>query len=131
MACQINAILQVLQRVETKEEPAAADKQCRSLAQSMQIVDEQDGPLTKRDYEITMVPVGDSLVGKCTDFLGRPLGSSMQAGQGPRLPLFNEQVAVEDREQILEAMLTGVKVRTCILHPAKWVVTPAFSCDWR
>ena len=81
----------------------------------MQIVDEQDGPLTKRDYDITMVPVGENLVGKCTDFLGRPLGSSTQAGQGPRLPLFNEQVAVEDREQIHEAMLTGVKVRTCIL----------------
>lgn len=76
----------------------------------MQLVDESEGPSTKREYDITLVPVGEGLAGQCTDFLGRPAGSYLQVGTSAQLPLFNQQVPVEDREQISESLLTGVKV---------------------
>lgn len=77
----------------------------------VQIVDESKGPSTKRDYDIATVPVGSRLTGQSTDFLGRTAGSTAQLGSDAVLPIFNQQVSVDDREQIAESLLTGVKVR--------------------
>ena len=75
-----------------------------------QVVDEQQGPTTKREYDIAVVPVGDALVGKVVDFLGRPAGSAQQLGTSAFAPLFAEQPNMESREQIAQALITGVKV---------------------
>lgn len=56
------------------------------------------------------VPVGDELTGKIVDFLGRPPGSQTQLGPSASAPLFAEQPDMESREQIAEALVTGVKV---------------------
>lgn len=77
----------------------------------MQIVDEKDGPTTKREYDIATIPVGEGLVGSVVDFLGRRIGSNTQVGTSAELPLFNQQPTMDDREQICEPLLTGVKVR--------------------
>ena len=75
-----------------------------------QVVDEQQGPTTKREYDIAVVPVGDALIGKVVDFLGRPAGSAQQLGTSAFAPLFAEQPDMESREQIAQALVTGVKV---------------------
>ncbi|GAB4817334.1 hypothetical protein N2152v2_004380 [Parachlorella kessleri] len=39
----------------------------------LQVVDDTEGPTTKRDYAQALVPVGEELVGKVVDYIGRPL----------------------------------------------------------
>ena len=80
------------------------------LSWDKQVVDEQQGPTTKREYDIATVPVGDGLIGRVVDFLGRPPGSAGQLGTTAFAPLFGEQPNMESREQINEALVTGVKV---------------------
>ena len=46
----------------------------------LQVVDEVDGPSTKKEYEAAMVPVGDGLNGQVVDFLGRPIGNDGKPG---------------------------------------------------
>ena len=74
------------------------------------MVDDDKGPSTKREYEIARVPAGEALAGKVVDFLGRAPGSQVQLGTSVMVPLFGEQPDMEAREQIAEALLTGVKV---------------------
>ena len=77
---------------------------------ALQVVDEQQGPTTKREYDVAKVPVGDELAGKVVDFLGRAPGTQVQLGTSAFAPLFGEQPDMESREQIAEALVTGVKV---------------------
>jgi flagellar biosynthesis/type III secretory pathway ATPase len=79
----------------------------------MQVVDDDKGPSTKREYETARVPAGEAVTGKVIDFLGRPPGSQVQLGTNVMVPLLGEQPDMESREQIAESLLTGVKVR----HP--------------
>lgn len=78
---------------------------------SAQVVDDDKGPSTKREYEIARVPAEDALTGKVVDFLGRAPGSQVQLGTDVMVPMFGEQPDMESREQINEGLLTGVKVR--------------------
>ncbi len=81
---------------------------------NLQVVDDDKGPSTKREYEIARVPAGEALAGKVVDFLGRSPGSQVQLGTSTMVPLFGEQPDMEAREQIAEALLTGVKVGTAM-----------------
>lgn len=76
----------------------------------MQLVDDAEGPKTKREYELARVPVGDALAGQVVDFMGRTHGSQYQLGLDRQLPLLNDQLEMGSREQINEPLLTGVKV---------------------
>ena len=76
----------------------------------MQVIDKEAGPTTKKEYDVSMVPVGEALTGVCTDFLGRLDSESQQLGNDEQLPLFNEQAPMDDREQIQEPLFTGLKV---------------------
>ena len=89
---------------------------CKSYI-NQQVVDDDKGPSTKREYEIARVPAGEALAGKVVDFLGRAPGSQVQLGTSVMVPLFGEQPDMEAREQIAEALLTGVKVSTATLSP--------------
>lgn len=80
-----------------------------------QVVDDDKGPSTKREYEVARVPTGDALTGKVVDFLGRAPGSQVQLGTDVMVPLFAEQPDMESREQIAEPLVTGVKVEN-FLH---------------
>ena len=90
----------------------------------LQVVDETEGPSTKREYQLTSVPVGRGLIGHVVDFLGRPLSidssstsstvvqensPSIPLGTDAYLPLLNAQPDMESREQIAEPLVTGVK----------------------
>jgi F-type H+-transporting ATPase subunit alpha len=87
----------------------------------LQVVDESAGPSTKKEYHLTTVPVGEALRGQVVDYLGRPLSpdgklhngtpqaNTHQLGTESRLPLINRQPDMESREQITEALVTGVK----------------------
>lgn len=86
------------------------------LPDVLQVVDETRGPTTKRNYAIFKVPSGDELQGAAVDFVGRPLDGAAPARQdqlGPSAltPLFNREIPMDGREQIAEALVTGVKVR--------------------
>ena len=76
----------------------------------LQLVDEAVGPSTKREYELTRVPVGPALCGQVVNFLGCPLGSEVPLGMDVQLPLLNESLDMKSREQINSALFTGVKV---------------------
>lgn len=39
----------------------------------MQVVDDSQGPVTRKDYELVLAPAGDDLFGRVVDFLGRPV----------------------------------------------------------
>lgn len=82
----------------------------------LQVVDESEGPSTKREYEPTLVPVGDALRGCIVDFLGRrvnpdgtPAADQEPVGTNRKLPLLNDQPDMESREQINEPLITRVK----------------------
>ena len=80
----------------------------------LQVVDEVDGPSTKKEYEAAMAPVGDELKGQVVDFLGRPVGidgkpSDQSIGIDKMAPLFGTPPCMEDREPIDSPLLTGVK----------------------
>lgn len=64
----------------------------------------------KRDFRQAEVAVGDSLFGQCTNFLGQHNSGESSSSSGQSLPLLNQQVPVDDREQILEALPLGIKV---------------------
>jgi hypothetical protein len=86
-------------------------------AGARQVVDEQQGPRTRKEYTIARVPVGDGLTGQVVDFLLRPAcGSPGAGGSGAGLgapataPLLGVAPDMDAREQICEALVTGVKV---------------------
>ena len=76
----------------------------------VQLVDEAVGPSTKREYEVTRVPVGSALCGQVVNFLGCPSGSEVPLGMDAQLPLLNDSLDMKSREQINSALFTGVKV---------------------
>jgi len=76
----------------------------------VQVVDDAEGPSTKREYEVARVPVGAALCGQVVDFLGCPHGSQYQLGTDAQLPLLNDQLDMKSREQINSASFTGIKV---------------------
>lgn len=92
--------------------------ECKILG-VIQLVDESAGPVTKKDFELWRAPTGDTMFGHVVDYLGRPVsvtgvsaalaGESAPLGQERTKPLINQQVAMKNREQITESMLTGVK----------------------
>ena len=106
----------------------------------LQVVDENLGPTTKRDFEIALVPAGDALIGQLVDFLGRAPGTQQQLGTDERMPMFALQPGLQDREPISEPLVTGIKVpyircaaivqhmphRVCRLVPA--LCLHAFVC---
>lgn len=99
----------------------------------LQIIDDEEGPKTKRDYRLFQVPVGNSLKGRVIDYLCRPLdtssGASVSSGSFDErdsddrvttaksvpvrteatLPLVNKQPDMENRQQIHESLFTGVR----------------------
>ncbi|KFM26709.1 ATP synthase subunit alpha [Auxenochlorella protothecoides] len=87
---------------------------CR-LRAILQVVDDAVGATTKRDYVVD-VPVGKCLEGRTwsPDQLLDWRGQSGQAAAlpsitpGPRAPLLAAQIPMADREQIAEALYTGV-----------------------
>lgn len=100
-----------------------------SMLGCLQVIDEAKGPITKKDYELWQAPTGDSLFGAVVNFLGRPLtlpgltdvlppphldsiGEVLPLGMDRHKPLINQQVAMKNREQISECVLTGDCVTT-------------------
>lgn len=75
-----------------------------------QVEDDAEGPTTKREYEVARVPVGVALNGQSVNFLGCPQGSQFQIGMDAQLPLLNDQLDMQSREQINIPLFTGVKV---------------------
>ncbi len=77
---------------------------------AVQVVDDAEGPSTKREFEVARVPVGAALCGQVVDFLGCPHGSQYQLGTDAQLPLLNDQLDMKSREQINSSSFTGIKV---------------------
>ncbi|KAA6423081.1 MAG: F0F1 ATP synthase subunit alpha [Trebouxia sp. A1-2] len=92
-----------------RQNVSAGDRvECR-LKGILQVVDDAEGPSTKREYEVARVPVGAALCGQVVDFLGCPHGSQYQLGMDAQLPLLNDQLDMKSREQINSASFTGIK----------------------
>ena len=98
------------------------------------MVDEQQGPRTRKEYTIAHVPVGAGGAGQVVDFLIRPLDAQLNvvSPSAPSLraataPLLGTAPDMDAREQICEALTTGVKVRRpAALLPASSL--PSLRC---
>lgn len=80
----------------------------------LQVLDDEKGPITKKEYECFQSPTGESMFGHVVDHLGRPAGPSRskgvaRLGMEKTKPLINQQVAMKNREPITESLFTGVK----------------------
>jgi len=84
----------------------------------LQVIDEAKGPITKKEYEAFEAPAGEGVFGHVVDFVGveQALGGDGDSNAGGRVlgmdktrPLINTQIGMKDREQISEALVTGVK----------------------
>ena len=79
----------------------------------LQVADEDQGPLTKREYKLAAVPVGEELLGKVVNFKGYPVVGDVEdkspVGTSVMYPLLNCPPNMEDRESIDSPLITGVK----------------------
>jgi len=83
----------------------------------LQVVDEVQGPVTKKEFELFESPAGADVFGSVLDFLGMskiPGAAEVSQGacrpnMGKPVPLLNQQVTMMNREQVTEPLLTGVK----------------------
>ena len=82
-----------------------------------QVVDEQQGPRTRKEYTIAHVPVGAGSAGQVVDFLIRPLDAQLNVAppsaaslRAATAPLLGTAPDMDAREQICEALTTGIKV---------------------
>ena len=89
-----------------------------------QVVDEQQGPRTRKEYTIAHVPVGAGGAGQVVDFLIRPLDAQLNVAslgaasmRGATAPLLGVAPDMDAREQICEPLTTGVKVTAETLDP--------------
>eukprot|EP00798_Chlamydomonas_sp_ICE-L_P012133 gene12133-15243_t len=83
----------------------------------IQVMDD-NGPVTRKDYEMSQAPVGNSMFGRASNFLGADLlnpTSAVPSTSGPpsgfekTYPLLKEQVNMKNRDQVAEGLFTGVK----------------------
>ena len=82
----------------------------------MQVADADEGPKTKRTYNVARIPDGSTLVGQLTDHMGRPFGAPSQPDSLVQWPLFRPQSDIQSQEDVHESLYTGVKVSVIMLH---------------
>uniref|UniRef100_A0A7S1X862 H(+)-transporting two-sector ATPase n=1 Tax=Tetraselmis chuii TaxID=63592 RepID=A0A7S1X862_9CHLO len=81
--------------------------QC-SIQGILQVIDDEEGVVTKRKFETAQIPV-DDVAGQIVNFIGRVKGSSGgQEDKGQKIPLLHKSPNMEDRGQINESLFTGV-----------------------
>ena len=115
----------------TKPHPGAQTAGCTAAkkgACAAQVVDEQQGPRTRKEYTIAHVPVGAGGAGQVVDFLIRPLDAQLNVVspsaaslRAATAPLLGTAPDMDAREQICEPLTTGVKVR----RPAAALLVPS------
>jgi F-type H+-transporting ATPase subunit alpha len=68
------------------------------------------GAEVKRTHRVMDVPVGDGLLGRVIDPLGRPLDTGGPVSTGKRLPIERPAPAIMDRAPVIVPLQTGLKV---------------------
>jgi F-type H+-transporting ATPase subunit alpha len=68
------------------------------------------GMQVERTQRVLDIPVGDALLGRVVDGLGRPLDASGPLRTAARLPVERPAPAIMDREPVTVPLLTGIKV---------------------
>jgi F-type H+-transporting ATPase subunit alpha len=68
------------------------------------------GEQVERTGRVMDVPVGDGLIGRVVDPLGRPLDGKGQVSFSTRLPIEREATHIMDRAPVTEPLQTGIKV---------------------
>ncbi|MEK7764989.1 MAG: F0F1 ATP synthase subunit alpha, partial [bacterium] len=69
----------------------------------------QEGDQVKRTGRIIQVPVGDALVGRVVDALGRPLDGKGPVAAKDHLPIESRAPGVVERQPVKEPLQTGLK----------------------
>ncbi len=69
-----------------------------------------EGETVKRTGRILDVPVGDALIGRVVDALGRPIDGLGPIETTKRRPVENEAPGVMDRKSVHQSLATGLKV---------------------
>lgn len=69
-----------------------------------------EGESVRRTGRILDVPVGDALIGRVVDALGRPIDGLGPLNTDKRRPVENEAPGVMDRKSVHQSLATGLKV---------------------
>ena len=69
-----------------------------------------EGETVKRTGRILDVPVGDALIGRVVDALGRPIDGLGPIDTNKRRPVENEAPGIMDRKSVHQSLATGLKV---------------------
>ena len=69
----------------------------------------EEGDTVRRTGELLQVPVGDALLGRIVDPLGRPLDGKGEINTEETRPAESEAPGVVRRQEVAEPMMTGVK----------------------
>ena len=72
--------------------------------------DIQEGDLVKRTKKVLSVPVGEALLGRVVNPLGKPLDGKGSIDARESLPIERPAPAVLDRESVDTSLATGIKV---------------------
>ncbi|KAK9792239.1 hypothetical protein WJX73_003401 [Symbiochloris irregularis] len=75
----------------------------------LQVADADEGPKTKRSYNVARVPDGNALAGAVVDWQGRAMGTDSTPPQTSDWPLISPQMDIAQQEDVHEALYTGVK----------------------
>jgi len=70
----------------------------------------REGDTVRRTERVVEVPVGESLVGRVVDPLGRPLDGKGDIDATERLPVERKAPGIIERQPVAEALQTGLKI---------------------
>ncbi|MFA4981684.1 MAG: F0F1 ATP synthase subunit alpha [Candidatus Omnitrophota bacterium] len=69
----------------------------------------KEGDIVKRTYKVADIPVGDSLVGRVVNSLGKPIDGKGSVESHRRRPLEAHAPSVIERQPVKEPLQTGIK----------------------
>jgi len=109
-----------LEKVMTNELIQVADREITGIAMNLEehnvgailfqgAEEVQEGDLVRRTQKIISIPVGDQLVGRVVDPLGRPLDDKDPIETKKTLPIERIAPGVVDRQPVKEPLQTGIK----------------------
>ena len=73
------------------------------------------GDEVKRTFKYIEVPVGDELIGRVIDGLGRPLDNLSKIKTNFKLPIERPAKAILDRSEVKIPLETGIKIIDCLI----------------
>ena len=76
----------------------------------------KEGTTVKRTGRIIEVPVGEAMIGRVVDALGRPIDGKGEIKTTQTRPVEFKAPGIADRQPVTEPLQTGIKAIDCLLY---------------